>query len=163
MRLAIRNFRSFSNDQLSELNFGPGLNIVVGKNNSGKSTVLNAIDYLRGQISADLDDRFSGRSDELPLVEATFELDKSDIRSFLSPLLFDLSSKKEILTFQSRHPFEFTYTRHLDATIKIGKFPVNATYVSREEWGEGENVVVQTWNRNTALRLKTTPFFDFLS
>lgn len=53
-KLKIRNFKCFGNN-LAPLNFnipdgrtpGSGLNIFVGENNTGKSTVFEVIDFLR--------------------------------------------------------------------------------------------------------------------
>ncbi|MDO8368096.1 MAG: AAA family ATPase [Saprospiraceae bacterium] len=47
-KLIIRNFRSIKN---LELDFEPGKNIIVGKNNAGKSNIIKAIDLVLGENS----------------------------------------------------------------------------------------------------------------
>jgi energy-coupling factor transporter ATP-binding protein EcfA2 len=42
----IRNFRSL---QRVTIKFGPGLNVLVGKNNAGKSNIIRALDYVLGE------------------------------------------------------------------------------------------------------------------
>lgn len=45
-KLFLKNFKKFSN---CEVEFSPGLNILVGPNNAGKTTLLEAIDILIGE------------------------------------------------------------------------------------------------------------------
>lgn len=45
--LKIRNFRSFSDDE-NIIEFNPGLNVLVGENDSGKSAILDAIRLVLG-------------------------------------------------------------------------------------------------------------------
>lgn len=60
-KLKIRNFKCFGND-LEPLNFnipdgrtlGSGLNIFVGENNTGKTTVFEIIDFLRNKTNKDI-------------------------------------------------------------------------------------------------------------
>jgi len=62
-KLKIRNFKCFGND-LAPLNFnipdgrtpGSGLNIFVGENNTGKSTVFEIIDFLRNSTKKNIFD-----------------------------------------------------------------------------------------------------------
>ena len=52
-RITIQNFKCFNGRHVIEFSLpdsskiGSGLNIFVGENNSGKSTVFEAIDFLR--------------------------------------------------------------------------------------------------------------------
>ena len=41
--LEIQNYKSFSNTAFQRIEFVPGINVLVGKNNSGKSAVLETI------------------------------------------------------------------------------------------------------------------------
>lgn len=45
-QVKIRNFRSFKS---LDLEFHPGKNVIVGKNNSGKSNIIKALDYVLGE------------------------------------------------------------------------------------------------------------------
>ena len=47
-RLYIENFRSI---QQIDLKFMPNKNIIIGKNNSGKSNIMRAIDLMLGEKS----------------------------------------------------------------------------------------------------------------
>jgi predicted ATP-dependent endonuclease of OLD family len=47
-KLLIRNFRSIENESID---FRPGKNVLVGKNNSGKSNIVKAIDLVLGEKS----------------------------------------------------------------------------------------------------------------
>jgi putative ATP-dependent endonuclease of OLD family len=47
-RLAIQNFRSIKSLDVS---FAPGKNVIVGRNNSGKSNIIKAIDLMLGEYS----------------------------------------------------------------------------------------------------------------
>lgn len=45
-QVKIRNFRSFKS---LDLELRPGKNVIVGKNNSGKSNIIKALDYVLGE------------------------------------------------------------------------------------------------------------------
>jgi len=47
-RLFINELQSVSNDKIAKLEFKKGLNIITGASNTGKSYVINCIDYLFG-------------------------------------------------------------------------------------------------------------------
>jgi putative ATP-dependent endonuclease of the OLD family len=47
-RLFIENFRSI---ERLDLSFRPGVNILVGRNNAGKSNIIRALDVLLGEYS----------------------------------------------------------------------------------------------------------------
>ena len=55
-KLRIENLRSFSS---AELEFSPGINILIGRNNSGKSTILQSILLLQSPVLAGSDIRSS--------------------------------------------------------------------------------------------------------
>lgn len=74
-KITIKNLKCFD-DKLGPLEFnipdgktpGSGLNIFVGENNSGKSTVFEGIDFLRDNTSKDLKDiknKSAGSDDEM--------------------------------------------------------------------------------------------------
>jgi len=80
-QLQIKNFKCFDEDTKSlEFNTpdgetpGSGLNIFVGDNNSGKSTVFEGIDFLRDNTKKDLKDiknKKAGTESEM-FIEITF-------------------------------------------------------------------------------------------
>src|SRR3972149_3183742 len=67
-KIIVRNFRALHS---AEISLGPGLNILIGPNNVGKTTVLSAIDFVlnpniqwwRREALAELD-FFQGKTDE---------------------------------------------------------------------------------------------------
>lgn len=80
--LKIKNFKGFS-EESNYLIFntpngekGSGLNIFIGENNSGKSTVLEAIDFIRNSTKKDLNlirhKNFEGKVAEEAIVELEF-------------------------------------------------------------------------------------------
>lgn len=57
-KISLKNFRKFSgtshNSDLN-MNFQPGLNVIVGENDSGKTAIIDAIKLLLGTVSDDYD------------------------------------------------------------------------------------------------------------
>ena len=49
-RIFILNYRSI---EILDLEFRPGKNVIVGRNNSGKSNILSAIDLVLGEAASD--------------------------------------------------------------------------------------------------------------
>lgn len=57
-QISIKNFRKFGNDSSTEdlkVNFQPGLNVIVGENDSGKTAIIDGIKLLLGTVSDDYD------------------------------------------------------------------------------------------------------------
>jgi predicted ATP-dependent endonuclease of OLD family len=87
-KLKIRNFKCFGND-LACLNFnipdgktsGSGLNIFVGENNTGKSTVFEIIDFLRDNTKKSISDikNKNANEGEYVSVELTFYGNVNDV------------------------------------------------------------------------------------
>lgn len=67
-RLSIRHFRGVEN---CELEFEPGLTLLVGRNNVGKSRVLSALHLALGGRPADVDD-FTVGSEQEPEIDVIF-------------------------------------------------------------------------------------------
>lgn len=70
--LTLHNFKSFSGDHT--VSFKPGVNFLVGNNNSGKSSILEGIRFLRDGGHSDLPDLITNGEDEM-FVEAVFSFD----------------------------------------------------------------------------------------
>jgi hypothetical protein len=77
-RLRIENFAAIGN---VEVEFGPGLNILYGRNDLGKSTVVDAIRLclLLPHTSTDCDQYIGWTGGDDPLVEITFETEAQRI------------------------------------------------------------------------------------
>lgn len=104
-RLRITNFRMFGGslqvhtepadvDGGLELDLGPGLNALVGENDSGKSAVIDAVRYCLGTTSGDYQ-RFTiddfhcderGRADEFRITCTFADLDDNERAAFLEHL-----------------------------------------------------------------------------
>ncbi len=85
-KLKITNFKSFTGEPTSlEFNMpngeaGSGLNIFVGENNTGKSTIFEAIDFLRNGTKKDLEDiKNKHNQNEHANIELVFEGDVEKI------------------------------------------------------------------------------------
>ncbi|OFN38509.1 hypothetical protein HMPREF2568_01860 [Neisseria sp. HMSC059F02] len=79
--ICLSNFKGFIGDN-HQINFnipdgttlGSGLNIFVGENNSGKSSIFEAVDFLRNGIKGEIDRIRSKREDNTQLDHACIEL-----------------------------------------------------------------------------------------
>ncbi|WP_301358033.1 ATP-dependent nuclease [Enterococcus spodopteracolus] len=57
-KITLKNFRKFGGDASKndlEVNLHPGLNVIVGENDSGKTAIIDAIKLLLGTVSEDFD------------------------------------------------------------------------------------------------------------
>jgi len=86
-KLKIKNFRSYSNQMTTEIRFSNGINTILGKNNVGKSAIFKALSFLKGDISDNQEDHFTGESSEPAYVELSVLLGKSEIRSIIESLI----------------------------------------------------------------------------
>jgi predicted ATP-dependent endonuclease of OLD family len=88
-RLKLKNYRLFSDIDIS---FQRGMNVLVGKNSSGKSTILEAIDFLLSEKNANipLEEVIPYTMRNLPSVKARidgyFEMSDMEKESFCSVL-----------------------------------------------------------------------------
>lgn len=81
----IRDFRSIKDSGVCSLS-GDHITVLAGQNESGKTAVLQALkdfDVPNGSAPASIDYVPEGRFDAEPVVSVKFEIDPSDIRSFL--------------------------------------------------------------------------------
>lgn len=87
-RLKVQNFRKL---QTLDLEFNPGLNLLVGENDSGKSSIIDAIKFVTGTQSNDWnkisneDFYFDGTNRATDIrIECTFSsLDENEVAAFL--------------------------------------------------------------------------------
>lgn len=73
--IELHNFRSYTN---VKLNLDQNLNVIIGKNDIGKSTILEALDVFFGQerIKIDINDKNVFQGSEM-FISCGFEIDKS--------------------------------------------------------------------------------------
>lgn len=79
--ICLSNFKGFIGEN-HQINFkipdgttaGSGLNIFVGENNSGKSSIFEAVDFLRNGIKGEIDRIISKSEDNTEDVQACIEL-----------------------------------------------------------------------------------------
>src|ERR1035437_1257246 len=87
-KISIQNFRRFPT---LNLEFQKGLNLLVGENDSGKSSIIDAIKFVTGTHSNDwarlgLDDFYTDgttRSTELKIVCTFYDLSSDEAAAFL--------------------------------------------------------------------------------
>jgi len=86
--IIIKNFKCFGNESTpiefslpDNQNKGSGFNILIGENNTGKSTVFEAIDFLRSGTKKEIKDikNKNATSDDIILVEIIFSGNVSEI------------------------------------------------------------------------------------
>ncbi len=123
--LKITNFKSFSGITSLEFNIpngeaGSGLNIFIGENNTGKSTIFEAIDFLRNSTKKDIGniknkDHFEDDSS----VEITFQGDiETVIDNFSQPNKID-TFKKYITNINDNHRITFIRSSSNIKAIKL--------------------------------------------
>jgi predicted ATP-dependent endonuclease of OLD family len=127
--IKIKNFKGFIEKEISlkkpDGNLGSGLSIFVGENNSGKSTLFEAIDFLRNGVPKNktLEDlRNISVGNEETFVEIVFSgnikelVDNFAAKDFSNYILTELDSQKLIARRSSK-----------TSTIKQGKKEVDIT------------------------------------
>lgn len=108
-KLTIKNFRSITS---CELSFGIGLNIVVGENNIGKSTVIDALRALLPTIDQQnfgLTDLDIGTANPEQPIELSY--------------IFDgLTKDEEAIFIEALIPHEDRFQAHFHVRLKPGKY-----------------------------------------
>ena len=106
--LHLTNFATFHNESI---HFSPGFNAIIGETGSGKSLILDALQFIFGQRA---DKKFVRRNSEFSIIEAHFRADSDDIRGYFSErgypyegdtvqikrILYHNGSSKAYLNFQ---------------------------------------------------------------
>jgi len=126
--LKIRNFRSFG-DKATQIEFGDGVNLLVGENNVGKSTILKSFDLLKGDFKPTPNDFHKGESRRELLVEAKFRLNKREARSFIMPFVQSFQGEKEkvnrFLRFFLKHRVSLTYSSRRGIYLRFGELHIS--------------------------------------
>ena len=120
-----RNFRSFEGIENNKIAFRKGINIIVGENNVGKSSLLRALRIVGTQIKHENSDIFKMEGNRELIIELEIELDKNEMRELLSYITgnsdYLLDSKnldrfikdlgnKFLITFSSKNNFSLETT-----------------------------------------------------
>ena len=79
-----RNFRSFEGIADNRIIFRKGINIIVGENNVGKSSLLRALKIASGQIKHEQSDIFKMEGIRELIIEIEIRLDNKEMRDLLS-------------------------------------------------------------------------------
>jgi predicted ATP-dependent endonuclease of OLD family len=113
-RLKLKNYRLFSDIDVS---FQRGMNVLVGKNSSGKSTILEAIDFLLSNNNANIPPEeiipYSMRNNQPVKVRIDGYFEMSDIeKESLCSLLDNAKDREKIM--QSH--LELVYTKSINKT-----------------------------------------------
>jgi putative ATP-dependent endonuclease of OLD family len=156
-KLAIRNFRCF---QGTDVEFQPGINVIVGENNAGKTALLRALRLVfdrSGRVRIDLHDFYQGIADltKPPVVSITATLrssaaDTLDDKALVATWLTKLEDRWEAqLTYEFFLPDEelSSFTVALGASPDRDQFfrvveQFLPKYVSRTFGGNPENRLV---------------------
>ncbi|MFC3909667.1 ATP-dependent endonuclease [Legionella dresdenensis] len=108
-KLAIKNFRSMSS---CEINFQIGLNIIVGENNIGKSTVIDALRALLPSIDQ--------QNPSLTDLDICSENPESPIEF---AYIFDgLTKNEEAIFIEALVPYEQRFQAHFFVRLSPGKY-----------------------------------------
>ena len=59
--IRFKNYKSFSSSAFEELDFSKPVNVFIGKNNSGKSSILDIIGFLYCDINSDRERKKLGK------------------------------------------------------------------------------------------------------
>lgn len=108
-KLTIKNFRSVS---LCELSFGAGLNILVGENNIGKSTVIDALRALLPTID----------QQNFGLTDLDIGKDNPEKPIELSYIFDGLTKDEEAIFIEALIPHEDRFQAHFHVRLKPGKY-----------------------------------------
>jgi len=120
--LKIKNFKSIEDETIE---FNKGLNILVGPNNAGKTNIVEAIDFLLGDVylpnwEPSTDHFFNGDENREVSIEAILESDNNELQEIFS----DISNQIEVRFRYSKNNggcFEVKKNSHWE--IKQNKYP----------------------------------------
>lgn len=77
IKLYLENFRGYNN---IEIKFNKGLNLLIGRNDVGKSTVLDALNiFFNDEAKIDITDCNSKSSNKIMKISCSFEIDENDL------------------------------------------------------------------------------------
>ncbi|MCK4442615.1 MAG: ATP-binding protein, partial [Sulfurovaceae bacterium] len=93
--LILKNFRAYKN---IVVDFDSNMNVIVGQNDIGKSTILEALDIFFGQkvIKIDVDDLNNNVKEKEISIEVKFELTKEDAKKLKLEYFLNMDNDLEI-------------------------------------------------------------------
>lgn len=128
LSLKIRNFRSFG-EKAVEIAFSDGLNLMVGENNVGKSTILRSLNILKGGYSFTSNDYYKGETNRKLLIEANIKLSLTEAQNltnmFVSPYGRNMKKVGKVLNFFLRNKISFAYTSGRGIYLRFGKLHIS--------------------------------------
>lgn len=143
-RLRIKNFRSVKELDIA---FKKGKNIIVGKNNAGKSNIVKAIDILLGETSPTFQradniseiDFYNGEKQNDILLFCVLEREDGEILNYdeIYRNCFGFRVHEENFAVPSRHIFSPNslpqFWIDLNNALNIGEEDVRTRYISRKD------------------------------
>jgi len=152
INLKIKNFRSFGNED-TEITFGDRVNLLVGENNVGKSTILKCLDLLKGDYGLAPNDYHKGEGGREVLIQARIKLNDTEVSRFFQPFLRtyrgDKEATKKILSGFGTEVI-YSYSSKWGFYLRFGKFHISGESgqmvsdlgtVGGRHWFEWEDVL----------------------
>jgi predicted ATP-dependent endonuclease of OLD family len=184
-RLIIRNFRSI---EFADIPFDQGMNVIVGKNNSGKSNIIKALDLVLGENTPTYqkneniseNDFFTEKIDKSDTIVIWCELHKchdedidwdnvndSDVRSFL--YTFDFKFLLDQSNFEKELRFAFNVNLDNLSSSSYGKSDENGGFKEyiksvsdfKEKFNNIEKVAFAFITRREEFMIKDLRLFVF--
>ncbi len=84
LSLTVKNFRSFEGLEKNRIILRKGINVIVGENDVGKSSLLRALQITGGQIGHERKDIFKLEGRRELVIELELEFNKEEMEGFLS-------------------------------------------------------------------------------
>ncbi len=112
--LVLQNLATFKNQKI---NFRPGLNAIIGETGSGKSLVLEALQFILGGRA---DKRIVRRESEHSLIEASFFCEDKRVFSFMEQEGFPIAGNEIIIKrLIYKNGATKNYVNHLSCTVNF--------------------------------------------
>jgi DNA repair protein RecN (Recombination protein N) len=110
--LFLQNLATFKNQKI---NFRPGLNAIIGETGSGKSLVLDALQFILGGRA---DKKIVRRESEYSLIEASFFCEDQKVLSFMESEGFPIDGHEIVIKrLIYKNGSTKNYVNHLSCTV----------------------------------------------
>lgn len=117
----IQNYKSFKDTQ--QLEFSPGINVIAGKNNSGKTTLLEALslDFIaKGFRSFDTHPNESSPQIDVAEIELVLEIDGASLNEYL----FHINEISGIPIPRTRHSDQKSCEQYVQEVFSQSSLPI---------------------------------------